>query len=64
MGCRPAKFRRENHTNTFREALNKEHLKDLELLESVVIRLIEQQDMCPLVAVENAKERLLIAIAN
>ena len=61
-GCRPAKFRREKNTNTFRDALDKEQLKNLELMESVVIRLIEQKDMCPLEAVDNAKERLMLTV--
>lgn len=60
VGCRPAKFRRDKGANCFRDALNKDQLRDLELLESVVTRLIEQKDMCPLEAVDNAKERLML----
>lgn len=59
VGCRPAKFRRDNKTNTFREALNKDQLKDLELLESVVIRLIDK-DIYPLDAIQDARERLML----
>ena len=60
VGYRPAKYRKQKNTNTFRDALNKEQLKDLELIESVVIRSIERKDMCPLKAVENAQETLML----
>ena len=45
IGCNVAKFKRINNTNSFRDALNKDQLRNLELLELVVIKLIEQQDV-------------------
>ena len=54
VGCRPAKFRRDRKANCFRDALDKDQLEQLEQLEKLVARLIEQTDMCPLAAVEDA----------
>lgn len=62
-GVNVSKFKRMNHSDSFRDALSKDQLRNLELLESVVIRLIELKDMCPLEAVESAKERLLLMAA-
>lgn len=60
VGCCPAKFRRLKQANCFRDALDKTQLAQLEQLERLVARLIDKAEMCPLEAVNNAKERLLI----
>ena len=60
VGCRPAKFKRDRKANTFRDALTKDEIKTLEQLEMLTTKLIEQQDMCPLAAVEDASGRLLL----
>lgn len=58
-GCNVAKFKRTRSAPNFRDALNKDELKNLEQLETLVIRLIEA-DISPFLAVEDAKKRLLI----
>ena len=60
VGCRPAKFRRDKKANCFRDALDKNQLESLEQLEKLVTRLIQQADMCPLLAVEDAASRLML----
>lgn len=64
VGCRPAKFKRDRKANTFRDALTKDELKNLEQLEMLVTKLIEQTDLCPLEAVPEAANRLLLKAAS
>lgn len=64
VGCRPAKFKRDRNANTFRDALSKDELNNLEQLEMLVTKLIEQTDLCPLEAVPEAANRLLLKTAS